>query len=167
MEKGTTLAECLVSVSLAAVLAVTALPSLTLLIAKNRLEAATNLIRQDLSFARANAVTLHRPVTIKPLSANCWSCGWLVQTKADANLTGDLDQHLARRDPLERGVTLTSNRPFQAGVTFMPTGAAAQPNGAFAAGTFTLCMPGSQQHFKVIISKSGRTRVSRKLTPCS
>lgn len=167
MENGTTLAECLVTVSLISVLTVTALPPLTSLIANNRLEAATNLIRQDLAFARANAVILQKQVTIEPLSESCWRCGWRVQTRADISIHGDQAQQLARRDKLEDGVTLMSNQPFQGGVTFLPTGAAKQQNGAFAAWSFTLCAPGSSQHFKIVISKSGRARVSRKMLPCS
>lgn len=167
MENGTTLTECLVAVSLISVLTAVALPSFTSLIANNRLEAATNLIRQDLAFARANAVILQRQVTIEPLSENCWRCGWRVQARADANFDGGQTKQLARRDKLEDGVTLTSNQPFQGGVTFLPTGAAIQQSGAFAAWTFTLCASGSPQHFRIVISKSGRARVSRKMSPCS
>lgn len=167
MENGTTLTECLVAVSLISTLAVAALPSFTSLIANSRLEAATNLVRQDLAFARANAVILQRQVTIEPVSENCWRCGWKVQTRADKSVNGDQTIQLARRDQLEDGVTLTSNQPFQGGVTFLPTGAATQQSGAFAAWTFTLCMPDSPQHFRVIISRSGRARVTRKMSPCS
>lgn len=167
MENGTTLTECLVAVSLISVLTVVALPSFTSLIANNRLEAATNLIRQDLAFARANAVILQRQVTIEPLAENCWRCGWRVQTTADTGAKGDQAKQLAKRDELEDGVILMSNQPFQGGVTFLPTGAAIQQSGAFAAWTFTLCAPDSPHHFRIIISKSGRARVSRKMSPCS
>ncbi|HRL92204.1 MAG TPA: GspH/FimT family pseudopilin [Pseudomonas sp.] len=162
MENGASLTESLITLSLISVLAMIALPSLNAWIEQNRLETATHQIRQDMAYARYQAVMHQRAVIIQPARANCWHCGWHVQL-AD---TATPAQVLIKREALDQQLRVTSSRSWQAGATFMPNGAAVQPGGAFAAGTFTLCTPNSSQHFKVIISKSGRARTTREQSLC-
>lgn len=166
MENGASLAESLITLSLISVLAMIALPSLNSWIEQNRLETATQQIRQDMTYARYQAVMRQRAVIIQPARANCWHCGWHVQLAGDIGQPAASAQVLIKREALDKQLRVTSSRSWQAGATFMPDGAAVQAGGAFAAGSFTLCAPSSDHHFKVIISKSGRARTTREQTRC-
>lgn len=158
MENGISLAECLIGMSLVLTLTTVAAPAVSSLITQNQLSTATLQLQQDMNHARYLAVIRQQPISIKPLEKNCWHCGWQIHTT-------DL-QTLVARSALSTPIDITSNSPWQAGATFMPNGAAIQKGGAFAAGSFLICATNSSHHFKVIISKSGRTRVKRELTPC-
>jgi type IV fimbrial biogenesis protein FimT len=166
MENGASLAESLITLSLISVLAMIALPSLNSWLGQNRLETATQQIRQDIAYARYQAVMRQRAVSIQPTQINCWHCGWHVQLTGATGQPATSAQVLIKREALNRQLTVTSNRPWQAGATFMPNGAAIQAGGAFAAGSLTLCTPNSNHHYKVIISKSGRSRTTREQSRC-
>ena len=157
METGISLAECLISMALVSILTTIAAPAVSSLIAKNQLDTATQQLRQDIAHARYVAVIRQQPVSINPTKPNCWHCGWRIGAEAKT---------LILRSPLSASIKITSNSPWQTGATFMPNGAAVQQGGAFAAGSFFICATNSNHHFKVIISKSGRARILRVMTPC-
>lgn len=170
MENGTSLCEGLITLSVLSILAVIATPAASSWLERNRLETATQQIRQDMAFARSQAVILQRAVSIQPVAVNCWGCGWQVQYATDtgqpATPTSAVTQALMKRDALDKRLKITSSQPWRAGATFMPNGAAVQANGAFAAGTFVICTANSNIRYKVIISKSGRARTLREQAGC-
>lgn len=164
MEKGTSLAECLVALAILSIAAATATPAIDSWITQSRLNTTTQQLRQDLAYARHQAVMRQQPIGIQPLTINCWHCGWQITASPDGSTAAM--RVLAQRDAPDQPVRILSSSTWRAGATFMPNGAAIQDSGAFAAGSFSVCEDGSNYYFKVIVSKSGRARVMREMTRC-
>lgn len=164
MENGTSLAECLIALTILSIAAATATPAIDSWITQNRLNTTTQQLRQDLAYARHLAVMRQQPIGIQPLTINCWHCGWQV-TANPAGSTADM-RVLAQRAAPAGSLQILSSSTWRAGATFMPNGAAVQNGGAFAAGSFSVCAAGSDYHFKVIVSKSGRARITRETARC-
>jgi type IV fimbrial biogenesis protein FimT len=74
---GFTLIEMMVVVLVAAVLALVAAPSLTSLIAKQRLRSAASSLHLAMVQARAEAIKRNTSVTVSP-AAGGWSSGWSI-----------------------------------------------------------------------------------------
>ncbi|TIH09856.1 hypothetical protein D8779_03935 [Pseudomonas leptonychotis] len=170
MENGTSLLESLIILVVLSILASTAMPAASSWLERSRLESVTHQIRQDIGFARAQAVTQQREVLIQPASANCWACGWQVGyvESIGSSTTSELTntQVLIKRAALDSRLRVTSNQPWRAGATFLPSGEAVQPNRAFAAGTFTVCSANHDVSYKIIINKAGRARILRQHAGC-
>lgn len=164
MEKGTSLAECLVALAILSIAAATAAPVVGSWIAQSRLSTITQQLRQDLAYARHQAVMRQQPIGIQPLTINCWHCGW--QITASPNGPTAALRVLTQRDAPAQPVRILSSSTWRAGATFMPNGAAIQNGGAFAAGSFSVCEADRDYYFKIIVSKSGRARVMRETARC-
>jgi len=159
MQNGRSLLECLLVLVVMTSAISLALPLIKEWKQHNDLLISTNLLRQDINYARYQAVVLQKKVSIRPISVNCWSCGWRVFP------TDTPDQTFVERSVNPR-IKINSNRPWRNGAEFRANGTAVQSGGAFAAGTITLCTPGSTQQSRIIISRSGRPRVSRDVKSC-
>lgn len=164
MENGTSLAECLVALALLSIAAATATPAIDSWITQSRLNTTTQQLRQDLAYARHQAVMRQQPIAIQPLTINCWHCGWRVTASPDGPAAAI--RVLTQRDAPAQPLRILSSSTWRAGATFMPNGAAVQNGGAFAAGSFSVCAVDSDYHFKVIVSKSGRARITRETARC-
>ncbi|VXB27693.1 exported hypothetical protein [Pseudomonas sp. 8AS] len=162
MENGTSLAECLVALVILSIAAAAATPAVDSWVTQSRLNTATQQLRQDLAYARHLAVMRQQPIGIQPLTINCWGCGWRVTTNPATPDMRVLTQRAAAAEPLR----ILSSSTWRAGATFMPDGAAVQNGGAFAAGSFSVCAADSDYYFKVIVSKSGRARITRETARC-
>lgn len=160
MQNGRSLLECLLVLVVMTTATTLALPLIKEWKQRNDLLISTNLLRQDISYARYQAVLLQTNVSIRPISVNCWSCGWAVFP------TDMPDQAFIERSG-SPSVKISSNRPWRNGAEYRANGTAVQSGGAFAAGTITLCAPGLAQQTRIIISRSGRPRVSRDAKSCS
>ncbi|QKK03746.1 MAG: prepilin-type N-terminal cleavage/methylation domain-containing protein [Pseudomonadota bacterium] len=92
---GFTLLELLISISLLAILLVTAVPSFLDAIQNNRLTSQANEFVTAMQLARSEALKRNRPVTVcasdtsaeTPSCGGAWTDGWIVAT--DANGAGD------------------------------------------------------------------------------
>jgi type IV fimbrial biogenesis protein FimT len=132
-ERGFSLLELLVVLSLALALAALALPSFRSLVVRWALQTEGQALVDDLRFARTQAVMLGQPVSICPSAdgATCathadWGRGWLMFIDPDADRMIDTDDRLLRQhQPSSAVQAISSNATARrAGLTYQPTGAA-------------------------------------------
>lgn len=154
---GHTLAELLIVLGLAAVVAAFAAPTFRELGANVRRDALVEELRASLLLARTEAVARGVPVVVCPSADGfacrtepAWSRGWLVRPRHAAPDPGAAVLSAVRNDaPLYvHGSRLA--------LEFQPTAAAA------TTATFTVCdWRGSDAARAVIVSRTGRVRVAR------
>ncbi|MGB0128316.1 MAG: GspH/FimT family pseudopilin [Rhodocyclaceae bacterium] len=144
---GFTLIELMVTIAVAAVLLMIALPSLRDFILNNRLASVTNDLVGDLALARAEAIRRGSRVTVcasndagssgPTCSGTDWSAGRLIFSDAITAKTIDTgDERLRAYDGSGSGITLTSNSvSHNEYVQYRPSGA----TDASAAISFKFC----------------------------
>lgn len=164
---GFTLIEVMIVVAILAIFAGIATPNFRELITQNRMTSQANDLLAALQFARSEAITRGRRVSLcalddtGDLSTECsgsnWHFGWIVFAEG---LTGEIGKYEAADDTLLRvqqalqgASTLTGGE----NITFRPDGTVA------TARTFTLCPnDGSSVRGRSIpITLSGRARVDK------
>ena len=91
MDKGFTLNEVLVAVSIVAVLAVIAVPSFKSLIANQRVNTASSDLLVTLAKARSEAIKRNADVTITPTTSSRWESGWKIMDSSTTPAT--LENH--------------------------------------------------------------------------
>lgn len=161
-QRGVTLVELLVTVSIAAILVVIAVPSMSGLIADSRLSSQSDLLVAALNTARMEAVKQRTDVKLCPAAnantdtacstnAADWSNGWLVMSGST----------ILQRISSKSGLTMlnTAATPLTA-VTFAATFGATTP-----ATGFTLCVSGRAQQ-AVNVAASGHVSKSFSSTIC-
>ena len=92
-QRGLTLVEVMITLTIAAILASLGVPGFVDLIRTKNLAAAASDLKSDLNFARSEAVKRNRRVLVCPAGASAntcgggtdWAIGWLVCVDADAN----------------------------------------------------------------------------------
>ena len=92
-QRGLTLVEVMITLTIAAILASLGVPGFVDLIRTKNLAAAASDLKSDLNFARSEAVKRNRRVLVCPAGASAntcgsgtdWAAGWLVCVDADAN----------------------------------------------------------------------------------
>ena len=158
---GVTLIELGVTLSIATILMTIAVPSFQSVMRTNRIAALTNELSTALQFARSEAVTRGRKVTVcksanittdSPTcstSAN-WQDGWLVfvDSGTDGVIDGS-DMLLMVGQPFFSSVTITSSINF---VNFISTGESSSLE-------LFICIAPDQR--KIKIEKTGRLRVEK------
>lgn len=158
---GFTVIELMLALSVIAVLASVAMPSLHDLLQRQRISAAANELVANLNLARQNAV-YQREITLMCPSidgARCtgnnrWDRGWIVFRDPDRNRAPDEPEDILRiSGPIEGLLMDSAGRNF---VRYRPSG--------FATGTnltIKLCDTSfPDQSRAVIVSNSGRPRTS-------
>jgi len=170
---GFTSIELMVALTILVVLIGFAVPSFSAMVAQNRLATAANNLSAAFSLARQTAVTRNAPVALcagdaahgchAPADWN-WSRGWLVFMDRDRDGVCDAGEpivHEGAASPV--GLVIAGNSPMQKPIIFSPLGFAAQPGGAFSAGTLRVCATARIQNNArdLILSKSGRVRVAQ------
>jgi len=153
LQRGFTLVELMVAVSVLAVLLAIGAPSFQSLIASSRLTTATNDLVATLSQGRSEAIRLGARVSICK-SANgtqCattgdWNQGWIVfadanRTTPDASNayvnTGEAITFTAQA--VSSGIEIKGNTTVAQYVSFSADGQSKSLNGAFQAGTIRVC----------------------------
>jgi type IV fimbrial biogenesis protein FimT len=137
---GFTLIELMVTVSIVAILAVIAGPSLSSLIASQRIKAVAADLYVALSKARSEALKRNANVTLSPKTANTWQAGWKI---LDPSGTTTIEDHAAIN-----GATIVG----PADLTYRVSGRIT----AAAAPTFDITASGTSTHWCVTIELSGR-----------
>ncbi|MFV8836664.1 GspH/FimT family pseudopilin [Aquisalimonas sp.] len=171
-QRGFTLVELLVALSVAAILFGVAIPSFQDLLERQRSWTALNDLRSNLHQARELAVRERTPVTVcrsadglRCGTGSSWSDGWIVfeargGTSACTVQASGLCDHggrvLSVSKGMQGGVYLTANHFVSEQVRFSPEGHAPLSNG-----TFTACSPDHEVLRGMVLAPSGRVRVAR------
>jgi len=95
-----TLVELLTVLSIVAILATIAMPSLSDAMATQRLRAAGTDLMSSLLLARSEAIKRNAQVAVAPQSAGAWTSGWRVATVA-------ADEQVDKKDSLGNRVAVT------------------------------------------------------------
>lgn len=168
-QKGFTLMELIAALTVAAVLLLLAIPSLSTLIMNKRITTQTNDFIAVLALARSEALKRVARVTVCK-SANgtaCagsggWEQGWIVFADTDNDATVDNGEAILQvHSALEGGSTLRGNTNVASYISFVASGTARLTSGAFQSGALVLCDErGAGEHARGIgISVTGRSRV--------
>jgi len=170
-QTGATLAELLVVLAIAAILAGLAIPGFASLVHSSRLSAATNELLVSLHLARGEAIKRNAR-TVICISANgstCatgggWHQGWLIFHDANNNAALDPGETVIHaRQALPDSIRLTGNSTVSKYISYAPSGGTKSVTGAFQAGTLTVCnvANASGAARRVVISSTGRPRVAK------
>lgn len=150
MQRGFTIIELLITLSIVGILATLAGPSFTEMLNNNRLITQTNELILAMNIARSEAVKRGRSVTITSASTtNDWSDGWIVAEGVNVLRIGD---------PLD-GTTALLNDELNTVITYRPSGTATGDLDADP-GNFDLC-DGRDDEIgrRISISTTGRASV--------
>lgn len=166
-ERGFTLHEALITLTIISVVAVSAV-GFTRILHSTQMTSQVNTLVADLSLARSEAIKRARIVTVcKSRSSNsctadsAWHEGWIVFTDDNDNAQRDDGETIIKFEHALAGGATLSFGAWGPGagkyVSYRPTGSTKQN------GTFTFCgVEGSATAKAVILIQTGRTRVSDK-----
>ena len=169
-QRGFTIMELMVAVTVSVVLIAIAVPAFSALSARNELATTTNALRGALLTARQSAITQGRPVSLCAGSpaAGCtgdWSAGrWLVFHDTDHSGDLDADEPVLRDGRMPSGAHVDGNGPFGSALVYVPLGHAEWPSGGFGAGRLRVCVPHdlAPNARELVISASGRVRLESR-----
>lgn len=124
-----------------------------------KLEALSHELAASIRFARSQAVHAGTHVTVQAQEED-WSMGWVIYIDANDNGSLDEDEPVLMRKLLDGHIRLIGNSPVKHYVRYNPSGQAVLLNGAFQAGTLTLC-PSTEraQGIKAVLNSAGRLRL--------
>lgn len=166
-EYGVTLLETMVTMSIAAILAATAVPGMVDLIRDARRDASIIDMVAFLSYARSQAIMSGHRITLCPSKdgASClgqplWEAGWIVFADRDGDGAVDASETILRI----HGALPTSNtlRGGRRQITYQSTGFSAGYND-----TLELCDDrGNAKARSMVVSMQGRVRVKEGAAVC-
>jgi len=167
-ERGVTLIETLVALTVLAVLAGIAVPSMASLLEASRLRTLSNDLLDHLRLTRSEAIRRGQRVVmcVATSESACssgggWHQGWLVFVDTNNNGWLDAGEVVVRyRQQAPAGWAMTGNTPVARYVSYDPLGATRMVHGAFQAGTLTICKIriDEAQARRIVINSVGRPR---------
>ncbi|MDP2835102.1 MAG: GspH/FimT family pseudopilin [Pseudomonadota bacterium] len=169
LQRGLTLIELLVTMSIAVILLTIGVPSFVDMITSNTATSYANDLLGDINYARSEAITRGCRVvvckgTATAVGSDCtignWEDGWKVFESCDNDQTvAAVSEVLRVHAALSTGWTLTGNGNVPNYLEFRPTGLSATFNN-LGTGTFTLCKDAQVQTGNAVtVNKTGRARV--------
>ena len=177
-QRGFTLVETMVTLSLATITAVAGLPTFKDVSNAMRLNSASEGYFHSLMLARSEAIKRHARVVVCKSGdgQNCttqgrWEQGWLVFHDANNNAKLDAGEAvLARQEALPKGMRFSGNQPVANYVSYTALGNTVTTGGGFQSGTFKLCnqSAGKSEAREIVIASSGRPRTKKvSLASCA
>lgn len=166
--RGFTLPEALTVLAIISLLLGVAAPTWQTFSRNQEGKSALNTLASHLVMARSESIKRNRPVLVDNVDGS-WNSGWTLYVDANNNTLLDADDPvLVSGQAQPAGLVITGNTPVRRYVRYTPSGQTQLPGGAFQAGTLTIChASGRQPVRKLIISASGRARLSRQAPgPC-
>lgn len=162
-ERGLTLIELLITLSILAILIAIGIPGFQSQVASSRTRVAADQLLQAIHLTRTKAITTNRRATMRKLGD--WQTGWEVFYDRDFDGVRDADEEqISTGGPL-RGVEVTNNDPLANYVSFIGSGegrfAGTAAGGGKQMGTFTICPAEGGEGYHLILGPSGRVRVEK------
>ena len=164
VQRGLTLPELIVSLTIVFILASAGVPSLQGFVLDNRLISRVHILMGTLSQSRSESIKRGARVTVCRSSdgAFCggdWSHGWVAFQDTDRNGERDEDEPLLlSHQQAQGGISIEWNNPSNPEISFLPSGIA-----NYDAGMFTFCDSRGSEHARaIIVSPVGRARISRE-----
>lgn len=168
--RGLSLIEMLVVLSLCAVLLAMGLPDLTHSFRALKLRQTTDSLLMHMSLAKSEAIKRNARVAIcksldglRCLDTGGWERGWIVFHDANNSGTREMTEDIVRSVRFEDpSVSISGNGNIYRYLSFSPMGNTRLLNGAFQAGTFTICpaVRNSLDARQIIINSTGRIRLA-------
>lgn len=134
---GFTIIEAVVTIAILAILTAIAVPSMTALVASNRLSTSANETLSAMMLARSEALrTARRVVVCKSSdSSNCsagasWTDGWIVFVDEDSSGTRNGTETVLRAGGAAKGVSVSGEAGLEDAVIYTPRGSLTVAGGA-------------------------------------
>lgn len=161
--RGFTLIEAMLALALLSMLYAIATPAVRQMIHGQQLRQASIDLAMALIQARQEAIMRKQPVVIANPEGT-WVSGWRIFVDQNANGVFDTEELVLRtEDAIASGVRISGNTPVASYVRYTPTGEAKMQNGAFQAGTITLCHESGEQAIRrLVLSATGRLRTVKE-----
>jgi type IV fimbrial biogenesis protein FimT len=176
-ERGLTLIELMITLSIIAILVSLAGPPYRQFIQNNRLSGFASEMQRALWLARAEAMTRARRVTVCrstdgsacSTAAGTWTQGWMVFVDADSDGVRDADEQiLLVQQPLLGISSANGSTNLASYVSYTGTGYAALLNGSPQSGSIVFCdNRGESAARPVIITATGTPSVGAAPTSCT
>ena len=177
-DRGFTLIELMVTLAIAAVLLLVAIPSMTAYKRNAELTSATNTLLSAINGARGEAMKRGMYAMVVPADGADWNTGWIVFVDKNRTQVYDatVDQTVLSQAPLPGYFNVTGNgtatgsAPY---IMFDASGYSKTKSSSFGDLTLTLTrtdLSGSaldDQTRRVVVAKTGRTRTCRPSTVAS
>lgn len=162
-QAGFTLIELMITLAVAGVLALVAVPSFVQFQRNAQLSDATSSFVSAANSARANAMKRSMNTYLVPVTGNDWKSGWMVYTDTNWNQTYEAgtDEVVVRHEALNTDIslstpgasTLTGSAPY---MLFNGSGYPRTKTGGL--GGSTMIMSNTQRSISVILDPAGRLR---------
>lgn len=166
-QRGFTLIELLVTITVMAIILGVGVPGLRDFVLNNRQVSAVNEMVASLQYARTEAITRNRRVSMCPssdgnaCSGSDWAVGWIVFDDLDGDGAKDGGEDVLRQVEALNRIDFVSDGGITNAVTYRRNGRAA------AIGNFTVCDTRGAAHGKVVVMDlSGRPRVEKLSGSC-